>query len=155
MIKKIILSLIVGVSILGTMSVGASAEWKQDSCANWSWVEKGAQAKGWKQIDGNWYNFGDNGIMKTGWMEDNGNWYYFWSNGMMASNSWLWNGQLWYYLDENGKFVSTSVVVEDRQYNFEKPAFIYSQDLNGKTATYASVTINTTNTTGAAVTVDK
>lgn len=155
MIKKAILSLLLAVSVIGTMSVGASAEWKQDKYNNWSFKENGVEVQGWKQIDGLWYYFGTDGKMQKGWMKDNGNWYYLWSSGSMAYNCWLWNGGLWYYFDANGKLVSSSVVVENRQYNFEKPAFIYSEDLNGNKITIdPSTKVKNTETTGASVTVE-
>ena len=129
MIKKLIISSLVAMSVIGILPVAASATWKEDAYKNRSWVEKGVVAKGWKKIDEQWYNFGDNGIMKTGWMMDNGSWYYLWSNGMMASNSWLTNGGFWYYFDASGKMVSDSVVVENRKYDFNAPAIIVSQEL--------------------------
>ena len=129
MIKKLIISSLVAVSVMGIVPVATSATWKEDKYKNRSWVEKSVVAKGWKQIDGQWYNFGNNGIMKTGWMMDNGSWYYLWSNGMMASNSWLTNGGFWYYFDASGKMVVDSTVVENRKYDFTEPAVIISQEL--------------------------
>ena len=140
MIKKLIISSLVAISVIGIVPEAASATWKEDAYKNRSWVEKGVVAKGWKKIDGQWYNFGNNGKMKTGWMMDNGSWYYLWSNGMMASNSWLTNGGFWYYFDASGKMVEDSTVVENRKYDFTKPAIIVSQEL----ATSAANT-NTTN----------
>ena len=140
MIKKLIISSLLAISVIGIVPVAASATWKEDSYKNRSWVEKGVIAKGWKQIDGNWYNFGNNGIMQTGWMKDNGSWYYLWSNGMMASNSWLTNGGFWYYFDADGKMVSDSTVVNKKTYDFTEPAVIISKEV----ATSASNTNVTT-----------
>lgn len=142
MIKKLIVSLLVVTAAIGTMSTGVSAKWKKDAGKDWSWQEKGVEAKGWKQIEGKWYNFGNNGIMVTGWMEDKGNWYYFWSNGMMADSTWLWNGGFWYYFDANGKLVLDSVTSYGRKYDFSAPAIIVSYGLNGTTTTSASVVYN-------------
>ena len=140
MIKKLIISSLVAISVIGIVPEAASATWKEDAYKNRSWVEKGVVAKGWKKIDEQWYNFGNNGRMQTGWMMDNGSWYYLWSNGMMASNSWLTNGGFWYYFDASGKMVEDSTVVENRKYDFTEPAIIVSQEL----ATSAANT-NTTN----------
>jgi hypothetical protein len=130
MIKKLIISSLVAISIIGILPVGASATWKEDKNKNRIWVENGVRAKGWKQIEGQWYNFDDNGIMKTGWMMDNGSWYYLWSNGMMASNMWLGNGNYWYYFDANGKRVSDSATVQHRKYDLANIGVIFSEELD-------------------------
>lgn len=142
MIRKLTLSLLLAVSVLGVMPVGASAEWKQDQYKNYSWEENGVKVTGWKQMDGSWYNFGNNGYMTTGWLQDNGNWYYFWSNGTMASKCWLWNGGFWYYFDEDGKLEDNSAIVQNRQYNIT-PATIISQDLSAQATSQASVQVKT------------
>lgn len=129
MIKKLIISSLVAISVVGIMPVAASATWKQDASKNSSWVEKGVVAKGWKKIDGEWYNFDNDGRMRTGWMMDNGNWYYLWSNGTMADNTWLTNGNFWYYLDASGKMVQDSAIIQNRKYDFTKPAVIFSNEV--------------------------
>lgn len=129
MVKRIIVSLVLAVSLVGVMSVGASAKWKEDSNKNRSWVENGVMAKGWKQIGRKWYNFRSDGVMKTGWMKDNGNWYYLWSDGTMACDSWLTNGGFWYYFDKDGKMVTDSVIIRNRDYDFTGPAIIISKNV--------------------------
>lgn len=129
MIKKLITSLLIVISVLTITPISASAQWKKDSNNSWSWSEKGTKALGWKEIDGEWYNFGNNGIMKTGWIGDNGTWYYCWSNGTMAHNSWLTNGGFWYYFDENGKMTTDKAVVGSNTYYFNAPAMITSKEL--------------------------
>jgi len=137
MVKKLIVSSLIAISVIGIIPVAASAAWKKNTAKNYSWVENGVPAKGWKKIDEKWYNFGNNGVMQTGWMKDNGNWYYCWSNGTMATNSWLTNGGFWYYFDTNGKMITNSVVIGNRKYDFGAPAVIISENV----------------TTGAAVTI--
>lgn len=129
MIKKLIISSLVAISVMGIAPIAASAEWKQDTYKNYSWVQDGVVAKDWKKVDGEWYNFGDEGTMRTGWMMDNGSWYYLWSNGIMASNTWVSNGGTWYYFDASGKRVSDSIIIRDRNYNFDIPTFIFSEKL--------------------------
>jgi glucan-binding YG repeat protein len=129
MIKKFIVSSLLLMSVIGMMPIAVSAAWKEDKFNNRSWVEKGVQAKGWNKIEGKWYNFGNNGVMQTGWMKDNGSWYYCWSDGTMAVNSWLTNGDFWYYFDGNGKMISDSVIIGKREYDFNEPAVIVSQEL--------------------------
>jgi len=142
-IKKLIISSLVAISVIGIIPVAASAKWKQDVYKNRSWVDdKGVVAKDWKEIDGYWYNFGNNGIMKTGWMKDNGSWYYLWSNGTMAYNSWVTNGGFWYYFDASGKMVSDSVVVATREYDFKQPAIIISKELDSASKTDTTTSNN-------------
>ncbi|SFC57937.1 phage tail protein [Clostridium uliginosum] len=130
MIKKLITSLLIAISIIGITPIAASATWKQNSNNTWSWEENGTYIKGWKQIDGEWYNFGNNGIMQTSWMGENGVWYYCWSNGMMAHNSWLTNGGYWYYFDEGGKMVMDKITVDNTIYDFTSPTIITSKSVD-------------------------
>ena len=156
MIKKLIIAPLLAASIIGIMPIGASAEWKKDSQQNYSWVENGQNAKGWKFIDSDWYNFSNDGVMQKGWLRDNGSWYYLWSNGSMAYNTWLSNGDFWYYLDSTGKMVSDSIVVRNREYDFQ-PAFIISNDPKAIDTTSVTSTtqasVSVTSTTQASVSV--
>lgn len=148
MIKKLILSSLLVVSVIGVMPTVASAVWKQDKYKNYSWVENGVKAKGWKQINGDWYNFGKDGVMVTQWMMDNGNWYYFWTNGMMASNCWIKNNGFWYYFDGSGKMIDKKIDIGDKMYDFTAPAIIVSKDANGKEAATNSTTNDNINGIG-------
>jgi hypothetical protein len=130
MIKRIMVSLLLAVSVIGALPLGASAKWKEDKYKNRRWIENGVMATGWKQIDGKWYNFRSDGVMQTAWLMDNGNWYYFWSDGTMAYNTWMTNGAYWYYFDASGKMVSDTVTVGNKEYDFKTVDFIFSKDLN-------------------------
>lgn len=144
MIKRLIISSLVAISVVGIIPIAASATWKEDSHKNHIWVEKGVVAKGWKQIDGQWYNFGNNGIMQKGWMLKNGIWHYVWSDGIMASNCWVSNGGFWYYFDANGNRVADSSVIEKRKYDFTDPTIILSQELDASTSMTNTTTTTTT-----------
>lgn len=61
-LTKAIASLLIAVSALALNSVGANAEWKQDSNGWWN-TEGSSWSVGWKQIDGKWYCFGQDGYM--------------------------------------------------------------------------------------------
>jgi hypothetical protein len=64
-LRKLIIIGMVSTSTLILTSVGASAEWKQDS-KGWWYAEGNSYAKNnWKQIDGKWYYFDNNGYMLT------------------------------------------------------------------------------------------
>lgn len=150
--KKLVVTSLLTMSIIGMTSVGASAEWKQDSQQNYSWTENGVKAQGWKFISNNWYHFRNDGAMEVSWVQDNGNWYYLWSNGSMASNTWLNRAGGWYYFDSTGKMVYDSTIIGAREYNFKAPAFIFSNDLANKTnAVFA--TLDSQTTTGPAAEV--
>jgi hypothetical protein len=158
-IKRAALTALLSMSILAVMPVGASAEWKQDQSKNYYWLENGNKAIGWKFINGNWYNFRHDGAMQVSWVQDNGNWYYLWSNGTMASDAWLNKAGGWYYFDSTGKMIYDSTVVGKRQYDFTKPAFIISKDLDKQNSTSTEVAeenkvVVSTSTTQGAVTVE-
>lgn len=84
--KIIAISLSVA-SLLGLNSIGANAEWKEDSDGWWN-TEGDSWSVGWRQIDGKWYYFGQDGYMKTGWLKDsNEKWYYLDSDGSMVHDT--------------------------------------------------------------------
>lgn len=88
-------------AIATILSLGASAQWRQNSDRSWSYTYGDAKAKGWKSVSGNWYYFNSNGIMKTGWINDRGNWYYLDNSGTMRT-SWICDRGRWYYLNSTG-----------------------------------------------------
>lgn len=86
-LTKLIMSLLVVALVLPLNSVGANAEWKQDSNGWWN-TEGNSWSVGWRLVDEKWYFFGQDGYMKTGWIQDsNGKWYYLNSDGSMANNT--------------------------------------------------------------------
>jgi len=156
MIKKLIITSLLAISVMGVMPVGASAEWKQDTEKNYNWMENGVKAQGWKFIDGEWYNFRNDGVMQVSWVQDKGNWYYLWSNGSMAHDTWLQNSGSWYYFESTGKMAYTKTTIGDREYDFDQSTFIISNDLNGETTTPVVATTSsavTIATTSSAVSI--
>lgn len=134
--KKIIASLLVSLSVVGTLPVCAQAAWKKDAYNNNVWVEAGGTKQGWNFIDNSWYYLGVDGIPLTGWLQDKGDWYYMWSNGTMAYDTWMTNGGLWYYFDNNGRMVTDLVKVENTEYDFTNTGIILSKNIglnDGKT----------------------
>ncbi|EHJ00422.1 cell wall binding repeat-containing protein [Clostridium sp. DL-VIII] len=61
-IKLIVSSLLLVVSVLALNPIGTSAEWKKDSNGWWN-TEGSSWSVGWKEIDGKWYYFGQDGYM--------------------------------------------------------------------------------------------
>ena len=113
----------VGLSVPFTVS----ASWKQDSKQNWSWVENGKKATGWKKINGKWYHFepygvmdtywivlddktyylGEDGAMRTGWVKDyDDTWNYYNPAGDQVVGQWKQIGGKWYYFDDFGKMMT-------------------------------------------------
>lgn len=81
LIKKIMASVVLGVTFLTISPIAAHAEWKQDS-VEWWYAEGDSYAKGWQYI--------------------NGNWYYFYSDGYMARNQFIGS----YYLGADGAWTN-------------------------------------------------
>ena len=113
----------VGLSVPFTVS----ASWKQDSQQNWSWVENGKKATGWKKINGKWYHFepygvmdtywivlddktyylGEDGAMRTGWVKDyDDKWNYYNPAGDQVVGQWKKIDGKWYYFDDIGKMTT-------------------------------------------------
>jgi hypothetical protein len=151
--RKLIITSLLAVSIIGIMPIGASAEWKKDSEQRYTWDDNGVKAQGWKVIDHNWYNFRNDGIMQTGWIKYGESWYYLWSDGTMAHDTWFTNGAFWYYFDSTGKMSTDSVDVGNRAYDVSQPAFIISKDSDNKANASTNTVENkvSTTTTGSAV----
>lgn len=83
-LTKTIVSLLLGVSILILVPIGASADtWKQDQ-------------------GGKWYLLDDNGNYKNGWVQDGSNWYHI-SITRMDTNRYV-DG---YYLGDNGAWTES------------------------------------------------
>jgi hypothetical protein len=101
-LKKVIVSGMTMLIITSMYTVSASAKWIEDSGDNWSWMEDGTKAVGWKAINSNWYYFDSYGVMNTGWELIDGNWYYLNNDGAMYTGWKLIDGK-WYHLNENGQ----------------------------------------------------
>lgn len=85
-IKKVIACLSILLLLITSTSIGANAEWRQNS-NGWWYTEGNSWSTGWRLIDSKWYYFDNNGYMKTGWVQDSYRWYYLNQNGDMASNT--------------------------------------------------------------------
>lgn len=103
-LKKIIAVTIVSTIISTIVPNSASAEWLQNADNNWSWMEDGNNATGWKQINGSWYFFDEKGKMETGWIQTtDSKWYYLNSDGSMKTG-WLYDTDgKWYNLAPSGE----------------------------------------------------
>lgn len=62
-LKKVIAIALIIVSVSSINTIGASAEWKQDSNGWWNTEGSLGDSVGWKEIDGKWYYFGQDGYM--------------------------------------------------------------------------------------------
>ena len=99
--KKIAVFAVVA-AFSATMTITASAEWKQDNGRWWYQYGNGAYAQyGIRQIDDQKYMFDTEGYMLTGWQEFNGKWYYMAEDGHMLFGWQQLDGK-WYYLTEMG-----------------------------------------------------
>lgn len=115
-LKVLIASLLATTTMLTFNSLGAKAEWRQDSVGYW-YSQENSYAINWKQIDGVWYYFDTNGYMKKNWILDKGNWYYLDSNGAMQTGIIQVNGKT-YYLAESGEVKTGKVTIAGEKYNF-------------------------------------
>lgn len=103
MLKKKLLKImtigLVSTSIFTINTIGASAQWKQDSKGWWyEKIDSSCCKNEWLNYGGKWYYFDDNEYMVTGWKQIDNKWYYFYPDGYMAVNTTI-DG---YYLDKNG-----------------------------------------------------
>jgi hypothetical protein len=143
-LSKVIASSLVVASVLVLNSIGASAEWKQDSNGWWN-AEGSSWSVGWKDIDGEWYYFDNDGYMKKGWIRDGSKWYYLYSSGAMAKDTTI-NGYVldsdgvWIQLSQNsssnvdckGKTISDVTEVGNREPIVQDGNWLYETDKSGK-----------------------
>ena len=93
-IKKIITMGLITTSILARASIGASAEWREDSTgiyfksdninrATSNWIMNGVNEgiQEWYRVDSNGY------IIKSCWYQEGSTWYYLMSDGIMATGN--------------------------------------------------------------------
>ena len=100
-LKKIIIIGMTTLIMTNLYSIPVSAKWIDNSKNNWTWIENGVKATGWKEIDKKWYYFNENGIMSTGWLNNNGMWYNLSSSGVMDIGWKQINGK-WYHFGKDG-----------------------------------------------------
>lgn len=119
MIKRMICSLLVVISITTIMPIRIYAKWKQNN-VGWWYVEGNSYSTGWKQIDGLWYYFGNDGYMKTGWILDQAWWYYLRKNGSMATGKVSIESKE-YEFDSNGKWINNGLPNRTENSNISIP----------------------------------
>ena len=66
---------------------------------------RGVEAVGWQEIDGEWYFFNEDGVLKTGWVQSGPNWYFMdpAKQGALADDGWvddIYEGR--YYMNADG-----------------------------------------------------
>lgn len=106
-IRKLLVQLIVGTSMLAGFSMTSYAgEWKKDS-EGYKYLENGRYVQSsWLRTlsDGSWYHFNNRGYMDTGWIMD-GKWYYLdATNGYLMTNRWIGN----YYVGSDGAMLTNT-----------------------------------------------
>lgn len=102
-IKKIMALTISTMTVIGMVSGGASAQWKQNN--NGWWNSKGNDySVGWEKVGNDWFYFDQDGYMKTGWIQDGNKWYFLNPNGDMAHDTTIDS----YKLSSDGMWINTT-----------------------------------------------
>ena len=113
--KKLLACVLAAVMAASAAPMTASAAWNFDS-GKWSWTENGAEATGWRFIEGNWYYFDGNGDMATGWRYIGGKWYYMNQSGAMTTG-WQNVGGVWYYMNPAGDMATGWKAIDGRWFH--------------------------------------
>ena len=109
--KRLLVTLLVSILVIGATPIAASAQWQQNLNNQWNWLDsKNFKVTScWTQIDGLWYYFDNNGIMKTGWIDIAGQWYYANGSGVMQKG-WIQEGNLWHHFGDTGVMDTDKVI---------------------------------------------
>ena len=107
MTKKLISSILIGLTIMSVCPTGAYAEWKNNS-SGWWYDDGDSYYTGWNKVDGKWYHFRNDGYMDKGWIKDGAWWYYLKNNGVMATGE-LNIGDNLYEFDNSGKWINNDL----------------------------------------------
>ena len=108
MIKKLISSLLIAITVMAVIPKGASAEWERYG-TRYKYKEGDSYVTGWKYIDNDWYCFNSDGVIRSGWINDNGNWYFCYAHGQMAHDT-IING---YYLNSDGAWTNREITADE------------------------------------------
>ena len=120
LLKKFITLTIIGATLLTTLPIGASAEWRSNN-VGWSYSQGTSYSIGWKLIDNSWYYFDSNGYMAHNTIVDG---YYIESNGTAVATS---SVGIPIKVPANWTKLDMKVAGIDLSYNMNnKSAFIYS-----------------------------
>ncbi|MBZ9693199.1 hypothetical protein FDF26_14075 [Clostridium botulinum] len=97
LIKKSIITLMLGITLLSNVSIAVNARSLDDD--NWD------KAYGWTYSkEASKWTYYEDGKMKIGWLNQGGTWYYFGLDGIMAKGIQCIDGK-WYYFRETGVMV--------------------------------------------------
>ncbi|GEP63143.1 hypothetical protein CBE01nite_09110 [Clostridium beijerinckii] len=107
MVKKLISSLLIAITVMAVIPKGASAEWERYG-TRYKYKEGDSYVTGWKYIDNDWYYFNSDGVIRSGWVNDNGNWYFCYAHGQMAHDTTI-DG---YYLNSDGAWTNGEITAD-------------------------------------------
>lgn len=114
--KRLLITALSAVMVLGISSTAMAAGWKSNENGWWYEYDDGSYPTGnMKLIDGNYYIFDSNGFMLTGWQYFDWTWYYLDGSGKMCTG-WQYVGDHWYYLAEDGRMQISWLYLGDKIY---------------------------------------
>ncbi|OSA92814.1 UNVERIFIED_ORG: hypothetical protein B2H93_13385 [Clostridium botulinum] len=97
LIKKSIITLMLGLTLFSNISIGVSARSLDDK--DWD------KPYGWTYSkDNSKWTYYEDGKMKIGWLKQGDTFYYFGSDGIMAKGTQCIDGK-WYYFRDTGDMV--------------------------------------------------
>lgn len=110
-IKKIMALIIVSITLITALPIGASADWKNNN-GQWSYYDNnGTQVRNdwlYHQKADKWYHFDSNGVMQSNsWISSDNKWYYLNSDGTLAKNTTTPDG---YKVGNDGVWIQNNTV---------------------------------------------
>lgn len=104
---------------------------------NWYYFDKdGKMVTGINKIGNDKYFFVSSGVMQNGWIKSGSDWYYAKRTGELIIKNWLEDGGKKYYFDDNGKMVTTKIVIGEKTYYFKADGS-FEKEVNNKVSSEA------------------
>lgn len=107
--KKVLLfTVLMFLMMFFTVSVSASAGWKQNANGTYSYYSKSGKLVKKKWISGTYY-VNKNGVRQIGWLKQNGKYYFFTKSGKVLKNMWFKSDDKMYYAGADGAIYTDGI----------------------------------------------
>lgn len=118
--KVLLLTAVLFLMMFFTVSVHASAGWRQNANGTYSYYSKTGKLVKRKWIKGTYY-VNKYGVRQTGWLHKQGKYYFFAKSGKLLKNTWIKSNNKMYYAGSDGVIYTNGIHrIGEESYYFSK-----------------------------------